>query len=183
LDVPELPDTRPRLPIRAERRLALTGEMGWNGLAGFGPVLTYHIHPHFSADLAAGFSLLGWKGGVRARYNLLTSPLTPFVGVGFNGTMGLGRFTTDPSQDPNADPDQEPVTIDAGPSYLVQGVLGLDYVHRRGFTLVACAGWSHMLSGGYRVIDGTLTAEEKQGFDIAFKGGLVISLALGYSFQ
>jgi hypothetical protein len=181
--VPALPDTRPLLPIRAQRRLTLTGELGWNGLAGFGPVLTYHVHPHFSAELGGGFSLLGWKGGLRARYNLLTSALTPFVGVAFNGAMGLGRFTTDPANDPQGDPEREPATIDAGPSYLLQGVLGLDYIHRGGFTLVGCLGYSHMLSGGYKVLDGALTEDEEQAFDIAFEGGLVVSIALGYSFQ
>src|SRR6478735_8412933 len=30
------PDTRPPVPIRERRRLAFLGEVGWNGLAGFG---------------------------------------------------------------------------------------------------------------------------------------------------
>jgi hypothetical protein len=53
------PDARAGLPIRARRRLALLGEVGWNGIAGFGPNLVFHVDPHFSFDLGAGLSLLG----------------------------------------------------------------------------------------------------------------------------
>jgi hypothetical protein len=180
----EFPDTRPPLAIRAERRLVLTGELGWNGLAGFGPVLTYHAHPHFSLDLGGGISLLGLKAGLRGRYNFLSSNLTPFVGVGVNATKGQGEFTTDPENDPNADPAREPATIRVDASYLVQGVVGIDYTHRRGFTLIGCAGWAHLLNdNNYKVLAGTLTEEEEVAFDIFFKGGLVLSVGLGYAFK
>lgn len=180
----ELPDTRPPLPIRAQRRLVLTGEAGWNGLAGFGPVLTYYATPHIGLDLGLGFSLMGWKAGLRGRYNLLKSPLTPFVGVGFNATNGLGKQTADPSEDPDGDPTRDPVTVNLKDSYLIQGVVGIDYIHRRGFTFIGCVGWAHLLNeNNYEVLAGELTAEEEKGFDIAFKGGLVISVAFGYAFR
>ncbi|HKY40009.1 MAG TPA: hypothetical protein VJN18_28940 [Polyangiaceae bacterium] len=180
---PESPDTRPLLPIRAQRRLALTGEMGWNGLAGLGMVLTFNATPHVAVDLGGGVSLLGWKAGLRGRYNLLKSPLTPFVGAGVNMTSGLGRFTTE-ANDPDAQTSHEPATIDTTASYLIQGVVGLDYVYRRGFTLIGCVGYAHLLNkNNYEVLAGELTEDEQQAFDVFFKGGLVISLALGYSFQ
>ena len=178
------PDTRPLLPIRARRKLALLGEVGWNGLAGFGPILTYHVDPHFSADFGVGFSLLGWKVGARGRYNFLTSPFTPFVSLGFNYAGGFGQFTTDPSSDPNADPNREPVTIDQGPSYLIQSTLGFDFIHRRGFTMLGTLGYAWLLNhDNYRVLAGTLKPDEKQGFDIAFRGGLVLGMAFGYAFE
>jgi hypothetical protein len=181
---PALPDTRPQLPIRAERRLVLTAEMGWNTLAGFGPVLTYHVNPHFSAELGVGLSLLGGKAGLRVRYNLLTSSLTPFVGVGFSVASGFGRFTTDPQNDPEGDPTREPATIDVPPAKQVLGIVGIDYIHRRGFTFVAGAGWSQIVDGGgYELIEGTLTEEDEKGFDIIFNGGLVITLGFGYAFK
>ena len=181
---PSKPDKRPQLPIRARRRLALLGEIAWNGLAGFGPILTYHVHPHFSADFAAGVSLLGGKLGVRGRYNFVTSAFTPFVGVGYNYGSGFGQFTTDPKDDPNGDPDREPVTIDHGPSYLIQTVVGFDFLHRRGFTMLGTLGWAWLLNqDNYRVLAGKLTPDEKQGFNIAFKGGLVLGVAFGYAFE
>jgi hypothetical protein len=179
------PDTRPLGPIRSRRRLALTGELGWNGLAGFGPVLTYHAHPHVSFDLGGGVSLFGWKAGVRGRYNFMKSPFTPFVGLGFNATTGLGEVTMDPADDPNAeDPERDPVTLDLKPSYLVQGTLGFDFIHRRGFTMIGCIGYAWLLNeDNVEVLAGKLKADEEQAVDFFFTGGAVISLAFGYAFE
>lgn len=184
LAIPPKADIRPELPIRARRKLALTGELGWNGLAGFGPILTYHAHPHVSIDAGAGFSLLGGKLGVRGRYNFLKDSFTPFVGVGFNYGSGFGQFKTDPAADPHGDPDRDPVTIDHGPSYLIQTVVGFDFIHRHGFTVVGTLGYAWLLNqDNYKVLAGELTAEEEKGFNIAFKGGLVFGVAMGYAFN
>ncbi len=178
------PDKRPRGPIRAERKLALLGELGWNSLAGFGALLTYNAHPHLAFDLAGGFSLLGWKGGVRGRYNLLTSNFTPFIGVGFNATSGLGEITSDPKNDPDPDPQSVPFTIDVKASYLVQYTLGIDFVHRRGFTMLGALGYAQLLNkNNFALVDGQLTDEERKVMNAFFKGGLVISVAFGYSFE
>jgi hypothetical protein len=177
-------DNRPILPIRARRKLTLTGELGWNGLAGFGPVLTYYPDPHLGLDLGAGLSLFGWKAGVRARYNLLKTPFTPFIGVGFNATTGLGEVTFDPDTDANGNPNRDPVTVNLKPSYLVQTVLGFDFIHRRGFTMVGAIGYSFLLNhDNLEVLAGEFTHDEKQAIDIIFKSGAVISLALGYAFE
>jgi hypothetical protein len=179
-----LPDTRPLAPIRDRRKLALLGEIGWNGLAGFGMILSYHAHPHVSLDLGGGFSLLGWKAGVRTRYNLLKTPMTPFLGVGFNATSGLGEVTSDPSKDSSADPGSQPFTLNVKASYLVQAVLGFDFIHKRGFNMQGALGYSWLLNkNNVELVDGSLTRDEKRAIDIVFKSGLVISLAWGYAFE
>lgn len=181
---PALPDIRPSLPIRAQRRLTLTAELGWNGLAGFGPVLSYHAHPRVSLELGGGISLFGWKIGARGRVNLLESPLTPFLGAGFNATSGLGRVTFEPPTDSQGNPERDPVTLDLKDSYLVQGVLGIDYIHRRGFTLVACLGYARLLNGdNVEILAGSFSEEEERGVNAAFKSGPVISIAMGYAFE
>jgi len=178
------PDTRPLDSIRARRKLALLGELGWNGLAGFGPILTFHVDPHFSLDLGAGLSFLGWKAGVRGRYNFLTSPFTPFVGVGFNATSGLGQFTSDPKNDPQGDPNREPYTLNVKASYLVQGVVGFDYLHKGGFTMLACVGYSRLLNqNNVELVAGTLTAQDRAVNNVLFKSGAVVSFAAGYAWQ
>jgi len=180
-------DIRPLGPIRARRRLALTGEISWNGLAGFGPVLTYHVTPHFSVDLGGGLSLLGWKAGARARYNFMTTPFTPFVGVGVNATSGLGELTIEPSdRAPTAagEPPRSRITLDVKPSYLIQTVVGFDFIHKHGFTLLGCLGASFLLNkDNVDVLAGTLEDDEEQAIDVIFKSGPVISLAAGYAFQ
>jgi hypothetical protein len=180
-------DIRPLGPIRARRRLALTGEIGWNGLAGFGPVLTYHVTPHFSVDLGGGLSLLGWKAGARGRYNFMTTPFTPFVGAGVNATSGLGEITIEPNdRAPRADgePNSSRITLDVKPSYLVQAVVGFDFIHKHGFTLLGCLGASILLNkDNVDVLAGTLENDEEQAIEVFFKSGPVISMAAGYAFQ
>jgi hypothetical protein len=159
------------------------GELGWNGLVGFGPVLTYHIDPHFSVDLGAGGSLLGWKAGVRPRYNLFTTPFTPFVGVGFDATTGLGQVTSDP-KDRQGDTNTEPFTINVKASYLVQGVVGFDFIHKRGFTMVGCLGYSWLLNrDNVDLLAGTLSPEDRRVINLAFKSGAVLSFAAGYAWD
>ncbi len=175
-------DERPLGPIRAQRRLALLGELGWNGLAGFGAILTYNANPHLAFDLGGGFSLLGWKAGARARYNLLTGNMTPFVGFGANATSGLGEIT-DPG-DERRGPESVPFTLDIKPSYLLQYTVGFDFLHRRGFNMLGAIGYAQLLNKhNIIVVDGSLTSDERQAINAIFKGGVVISLAAGYAFE
>jgi hypothetical protein len=176
-------DTRPLGPIRSRRRLALTGELGWNGLAGFGAVLTYHFHPNFSADFGGGVSLFGWKGGVRGRYNFLTSPFTPFVGVGFNAAGGLGQVPLQDENDPAYKLNPDPATIDVKPSYLMQYTVGFDFIHRRGFTMIGALGYAQLLNDNLDVVAGTPTSEDETVMSVVWGSGAVISMAFGYAWE
>jgi len=177
-------DSRPLEPIRARRRLVLSGELGWNGLAGLGAILTYNAHPHLAFDLAGGFSLLGWKAGARVRYNLLTSNMTPFVGVGANATSGFGEFTDPGDGRQGANVKGVPYTLDVRPSYLLQYTLGFDFQHRRGFNMVGALGYAQLLNDhNLIIVDGELTSDERRAVNAIFKGGIVISLSAGYAFE
>lgn len=183
--VPPLPgsDIRPLGPIRAQRRLALTAELGWNGLSSFGPVLTYYVHPRVGLDLGTGLSLFGWKVGVRGRYNFLTSNFTPFVGAGFNATSGLGELPFTDKNDPDYDPDTA-LTIDVKPSYLMQGVVGFDYMHRRGFTMIGAIGYARLLNqNNVKIVAGEPKDDEQMAIDVLFKSGAVISMSFGYAWE
>jgi hypothetical protein len=180
-----LPDTRPLGPIRARRRLALTGEVGWNGIAGFGAVLSYHIVPQLTGELGAGVSFTGWKAGVRGRYNFLTTPVTPFIGAGLMGTSGIGDVTGDfDGDDPDSstnNPDE--VTIRVRPSAFFQAVVGIDWTSRSGFTLVGALGWAAVLNHNLDIIAGNPTKDEREAFDILFRSGPVVTVATGYTFE
>ncbi len=169
-------------PIRARRRFALLGEVGWNGIAGFGPNLVFHVDPHFSVDLGAGLSLLGWKVGIRPRVNFSTGRVTPFVGV---GVMGAGGFSDKPiTVNDDQDPNREPLNIKIRPSAWMQAVAGVDWIAPSGFNLVGAFGYAWLLTHDpVQIVTGTPTADEQRGFDVAFRSNVVITVALGYSFR
>ena len=59
-------------PIRLEKRSAVGLDLTWNGLAGMGALVTYHLTEQLSTDLGVGLSMVGTKTGVRLRYNFNT---------------------------------------------------------------------------------------------------------------
>ena len=175
-------DTRPKGPIRERRRLALSFETGWNGLSGFGLMVSYHIVPHFTVDLGTGLSLTGLKGGLRGRYNLLTGPVTPFVGAGILGSTGLGKVSGDFGDKPNDDPTDD-VTIRVRPTVALQTVLGIDWTSEGGFTLLAAGGYAFVLNDNLDIIAGSPTKDERNTMDIIFGSGPVVAASVGYTFR
>jgi hypothetical protein len=174
------PKDRPMGPIRGARRLALTGEIGWNGLAGFGAVVSYHVHPQLTFDLGVGLALVGGKVGLRTRYNFLDGAVTPFLGVGFMGATGFDA----PTRDIGAEDSDNDLNIELKPSAFLQAVAGIDWTRRDGFTLIGALGYAWLLTADNVVIvTGEPTEEEKQGLDIAFRSSIVLSIAIGYSFR
>jgi len=170
---------RPPPPVRALRRIALLGELGWNGLAGFGAIVTYHAHPHLSFDLGAGLAAVGGKLGLRARYNVSTKSVTPFLGMGIMGATGFDAPTRDIGDDDNSE-----LNIELRPSAFLQAVAGIDWTSPGGFTLIGGVGYAWLITGDNVVIlTGEPTEEEKQGLDALFRSGVVISIAIGYSFR
>jgi len=183
IDPSQKPVRQPTGPIRAQRRLVLLGEVGWNGIAGFGPNLTFRAHPNVSVDLGAGLSLVGWKVGLRARYLLLKGPVTPFIGAGLMAASGFG---SEPIELTNKDeePNRVPLNVKIKPSQWFQGVAGVDWVAGNGFTLIGSAGWASVLSGDpVEVVTGTPTHEEEHALTALFRSSIVATIALGYSFR
>jgi hypothetical protein len=171
---------RAALPVRAERRLALLGELSWNGLAGFGPNLTFHAYPQLSIDLGAGLALVGWKLGLRTRYDFLKSEVTPFVGVGFLAASGFDA----PSQDLTSENDNRELNIKLRPSAFFQATVGIDYTDSDGFTFLGSLGYAWLISNDNVVIvTGEPTPEEQRALNIIFGSSLVLSIGIGYSFR
>jgi len=170
---------REAIPVRAERRLALMGELGWNTLSGFGPTVTFHAHPHLSFDLGTGISTEGFKLGLRSRYNFLLGEVTPFVGVGLIGATGIDS----PSQDLSTD-GSDSLTIKIRPCGFLQAVAGVDWTSPGGFTMLGALGYAWLLGGdNVQVVTGVPDEEQEQVFDAVFRSSIVISLGIGYSFR
>src|SRR5258708_17514579 len=69
--------------VRSQRPWALSGELGWNGLAGVGFTLRRTLEAGFAIQGGVGFSLEGAKGGLRARYDFSPADSTPLLGLAF----------------------------------------------------------------------------------------------------
>lgn len=183
IDPSQNPGRKPTGPVRARRRLALTGEVGWNGIAGFGPTLTFRAHPNISVDLGAGLSLVGWKVGLRARYLMLKGPVTPFLGVGVMAASGFGSEPIELTNK-NDDPNREPLNVKIKPSQWLQSVGGIDWVAANGFTMIGSLGWASVLSGDpVEIVSGEPTKDEQQALNIVFRSNVTITVAIGYSFH
>lgn len=168
------------LPIRRDRRLALLGEFGWNSLAGFGVNVSFHAHPRLSFDLGAGLGLVGGKLSLRARYNLLDDAVTPFLGAGVLTGSGFEA----PTRDIAADDANRELNIKLRPSTFLQTVVGIDWTRHNGFTLLGAIGYAWLLTEDpVEIITGVPTKEEEEAFGIIFRSSIVLSIAIGYSFQ
>jgi hypothetical protein len=167
-------------PVRADRRLALLGELGWNSLAGFGINVSFHAHPHVTFDLGVGLALIGGKVGLRVRYNLLEGPVTPFFGMGMLAGTGFDA----PTDDITPEDDNRELNFTLRPSAFLQTVVGIDWTRRSGFTMISAIGYAWRLTGeSVEIITGVPTEEERRGLDVAFGDSIVISIAIGHSFQ
>lgn len=184
-DTPPRP-AAPKLPIRELNPWALSGDVGWNSLVGFGPVVTRHVTPHFSIDAGAGLSLEGIKFGGRARYNFLKSDLTPFVGLGAMHALGVDKLTiNEPNEDEDSiQPGDFVADVRIKPSTYAQVVTGLDWIDRNNnINLTGTIGYAQLLQrDNVEVLAGSLEGEHEDAADLSFGSGLVVSLGMGYSF-
>ena len=164
-------------PVRAQRRIAILGEAAWNGLAGVGPGVAWHVTPRLSLDAAMGASAVGQKVGARVRVNLFESKVTPFVGAGLMAAGGTGGKEVELVNEGNT------VVIDLKPSAFAQFVAGIDLTGRGGFTMLAMIGWAELLGkDNVHIRSGIPTPAQQQAMDAAYRSGPVLGFAFGYTF-
>lgn len=160
-------------PIRAQRRWAIAGELGWNGLAGLGADLSFHPSPYFALDTGLGLGLAGLKTGLRARANLLSSAWTPLVGLGILYEGGAPRARAYRTRGESA-----MVKITGSP--YAQLVGGLSYTGADGFTFMATCGYAVLLKDNAKYVSGSRTTYDDVRRLVA--GGPVVAAAFGYAF-
>ncbi len=163
---------RSNRPVREARPVTLSGELGWNGLAGSGLLLSWSPHPHISIDGGVGYSVAGPKVGLRGRYNLLKSNATPFIGLGMG--QAFGSF---------GEVDMRGYTIKVDDHLSAQATVGLSYVSADGFSLLAGVGYAMPLQDEtYKIVKSSIDRSERDILNTLLGSGPVLSIALGYSF-
>jgi hypothetical protein len=164
-------------PIRAQKKLMVGAELGWNGLAGFGVNASYHVLPWLSVDAGVGLSSFRVKTGIRARANLLTSEWTPFVAAGFLYGIGYGNevLTTPVGTGESA-------SFRLGASPFLQLVGGVDYTSDSGFTLLVTVGYAALLRQNVTYVSNPPSAAGQSLVNTLLGSGISAGLTLGYSF-
>jgi hypothetical protein len=163
----------PTPPVREARNIALSGEMGWNGLSGSGLLLSWSPSPHITFDSGFGFSLSGPKVGIQGRYNVLKSNATPYVGLGLGQSFGSYGAV-----------EMDGYSIEITPKQTAHASFGLSYVHTNGFTMLAGLGYALMLQDDpYKVVSGRPSGEQRDTLGAILGNGPVVNIALGYSFK
>ena len=134
-------DTIPGPELRHQRRWAISGELGVNGLSSLiGPVFTWYAAPNIPLDLGTGLSAVGWRPGLRARYLFSQGKTAWFAGLGFK--YGLGTAGAEAKvQDPDTKQD---IKFKLEPSPFADVSMGMEFLANNGFLLI--------LNGGCREV-------------------------------
>ena len=161
--------------VRSQRPWALSGELGWNGLAGVGLTLRRTLEAGFAIEGGVGFSLEGAKVGLRARYDFSRAEWTPFLGLGFLYGTGSQQEVGDTGR-------YGPYKYRIGQSPYLQAVFGLEYQGQGGFVFAVAAGYARLLSHNLDVTGGTPTPDELSAGRFSTGSGPVLSLSWGRAF-
>lgn len=158
------------VPIREQKPWVLGLGVGWNSLEGAGIIASHHLLPHLSIDAGLGLSLVGPKLGVRARYNLLQTPLTPFAAAGLIYAAGWA---------PGIVVIQGSDTYARGLKATLFGqlVVGGEWVSRFGLAARVDLGYA------LRFVDNVRSQHPSRSEETAVGSGLVFSLDLGWAFN
>jgi hypothetical protein len=171
-------DAPGHLVVRAHRKNILAMELGWNSLTGVGALYSRNVHPNVSLDAGLGFSSRGGQFGVRARYNILTDALTPFVGLGF--TYGSGFSAVQEAK--NSD-DVVRFGYVVRPTPLAQATVGLSWQTLQGFSLMGMLGYAQLLQQiNTHVVLGTTNYADRFFLSRIFGSGPVAAINVGYAF-
>jgi hypothetical protein len=174
---PPAPPVDPR-PIRERRPFAISGELGWNGLAGLGLNFSWHPVPVLALDTGAGLGLTGLKVGLRVRANFLEGDWSPLLGAGVVYTVGSGRTT---SEIRTQDEDGEEVVVVRYPGAPhLQIVGGVNYTSPNSFTFTAMTGYAILLRKNVEYVSGSKELYDDRKSLVG--SGIVLSVALGHSF-
>jgi hypothetical protein len=174
---PPPPPPRPtdHRPVRARRPFFIGGELGWNGLAGFGVNFSYHPIPYFALDAGLGVALTGWRVGLRGRVNFLTGDWTPFAGLGMTYSPSSG------GQEIEVQARGETVKLELLPSAYGHLAAGVNYTGAEGFVFMATTGAALRVASNtrYRSGDRDIYVNDVRPL---YRGGVIVSVAFGYAF-
>lgn len=164
------------LPIRELRRNAITGNIGWNGLTGFGVTYNHYLFSQLEADMGVGLASTGFKFGGRMSYLFINNNFSPFASIGF-------MYGTGSSLELEYDQNNNKFNYMVESSPFLQIAGGVEYMSNGGFLVRGNMGYAILLKEtNYKITQGVPTADELRAMDIALGSGIVIEFSIGYAF-
>lgn len=164
------------LPVRARRPYKIATSVGFNGLAGIGGQLSYHVNPYFALEVGlgkAGHSMP--KTGLRLRSNLSARDFSPFVGLGASYVFAHANHRTRLSALGEAAP---PTHVSETMAHVIFGVSD---AWSNGLTLEAGVGYAKLLSQP-QGSDEHIAAGAKKAPSAGRTSGPLMEITVGYSF-
>lgn len=162
------------VPVRELRRIAISGELGWNTLPGLGALFTFHPISAIALETGLGLSPAGLKTGLRARWNILPSSWTPTIGAGLLYATGTG------DSDAESELNGKDISFKVLGSPFAQLVAGVNFTGEGHFFFSALAGYAVLLREKNVVL--TEGDPDPDDFDVLksiLGGGIVLSITVG----
>jgi len=167
------------LSIREVRSNAVTGNIGWNGLTGFGVTYRTYFAKHLGVDVGIGLATTGFKIGTRFNYIFSDKNFSPLVSGGIMYGMGFGDTEIDFENSNTGN--KFSYTISSSPFAQFGG--GVEYMADGGFIISGIVGYALLLNdGNYKIIRGNPTNDELSAMDMAIGSGLVLEFSIGFAF-
>ena len=147
---------------------------GWNNMAGLGVQGGYQFTAKLAADAGVGIALAGMSTGAQLRLQFLDDALSPFIAAGLHLHI--------PS-DTEFQDEQGTFTADAHPAGFADLSIGGSYVRNDGLMAAIAVGYSQILTPRpYVVLGGTPTELGRQALQIAYGGGIMFNVVIGYAY-
>jgi hypothetical protein len=166
----------PDAPIRARRRLGISAGVGLRkgAIEAMPYNITYHARPHisFAGDFAVTEALIAV--GLRSRWNVLTSGLTPFLEGGCELHFGLKLGEV-------PDEDGQPSAYRSASGLALQVLVGAEWVLPFGLTLRVAGGYS-LDTGPRYAADAPLPAELEASLNRHLGSGFLLRGGVGWTF-
>jgi hypothetical protein len=167
------------LAIREVRSNAITGNIGWNSLAGVGVIYHNYLAKQMGLEVGIGLATTGFKFGGRFSYLFSEKNFSPFVSGGFMYGLGFGDIEIDFENENTGN--SFSYTISSSPFAQIGG--GIEYMSDKGFLISGILGYAILLKdSNYEITKGAPTKDEISAMDIAIGSGVVIELTIGYAF-
>ena len=128
-------------PVRTRLPWTIASELSWNGLSGLGLIVGWSPHPFVTLEAGGGGGTSGARLGLRARWNILTTHVTPFLAAGGVFNFGVEGTRYYSSESENFSQNQLDTVVTAAQGVGLHTLFGVVFTTDGGFHLQGGGGY------------------------------------------